>query len=331
MRPEVVEREPEAIFAGAASRSDLERRYRRRPLIAAALLIATIIAAAGAVLLLVGDDEKEQDTARGEGNVVLRASEGSRLASMPDAEAARLSEGKGQLPVPETREVSDGSATVTYRVDERELRSRLADAPATLTVPEIPIASRIRTPVIQQQFSNNCETAALAMLLASQGVEQDQTSLQEAVAHDGPLDPETGPDGGMVWGDPERGFVGRVDGGGTAGGFGVYEQPILDLANRYVDAVDLTGKGPDAVYQQLLRGRPVFTWIGLQDGPYETWQSPRGEEVTVNYGEHTVLLIGIEGDRLLVNDPLDGQRKWWSKAEFEVMFDRLDQRAISAA
>jgi uncharacterized protein YvpB len=328
--PEVVKEDPKAIFARSARRPDLERRYRRRPIIAAILVVAAVLAAAAAIIVGAGDDQsKRVGRNAAAGPVVLRGSEGAKLATLSAAEVSRLEAGRAPLPLELARVVEDGSSSVTYRLDRAALRERLAGAGGSVTVPERAVASRISTPVVQQRFQNNCETAALSMLLASQGVERDQAKLQEEVAHDGPLDPRTGPGGEMVWGDPERGFVGRVEGGGTAGGYGVYEQPILDLARRYVEPVDLSGKGPGAVYEKLLEGRPVFTWIGLQDGPYETWTSPAGEEVTANYGEHTVLLVGIEDDRVLVNDPLDGTRKWWTKSQFEQMFERLDSRAIS--
>lgn len=63
--------------------------------------------------------------------------------------------------------------------------------------------------------------------------------------------------------------------------------------------------------------------------PYETWTAPAGDEVTVNFGEHTVLLTGIAGNRIYVNDPIDGLKNVWSRPDFEAMWDLLDRRAIS--
>jgi uncharacterized protein YvpB len=51
--------------------------------------------------------------------------------------------------------------------------------------------------------------------------------------------------------------------------------------------------------------------------------------VTVNFGEHTVLLTGIAGDRIFVNDPLDGLKKVWTRAQFEAQWKLLGRRAIS--
>lgn len=52
-------------------------------------------------------------------------------------------------------------------------------------------------------------------------------------------------------------------------------------------------------------------------------------ETVARSAEHTVVLTGVEGDRLYVNDPLDGLRKVWTKAEFEAKWELLDRRAIS--
>lgn len=334
MRAQAMSSEPRAIYAAEARRPDLGRsrrqQVRRRRLAAVLIAVAALAFVVGVIAAVRGGDKGV--TSQPTEPVELVGADGSKLASLPSEDVERVARGEKRVPLPGTRTVENGNASITYRVDQPELRRRLAAAGGgTVTVPEQAVASRISTPVVQQRFPNNCETAALSMLLASQGTPQDQLALQRELPQDGPLDPVTGPDGEMVWGDPEKGYVGRVEGGGTAGGFGVYEGPILDLARQWVDPLDLSSESPSALYDQLLEGKPVFAWIGLQDGPYETWQSQGGEEVTVNYGEHTVLLVGIEGDRLLVNDPLDGVRKWWSKAEFEQMYERLDRRAISVA
>ncbi|MGI8440956.1 MAG: hypothetical protein ACR2NV_12345, partial [Thermoleophilaceae bacterium] len=73
-----------------------------------------------------------------------------------------------------------------------------------------------------------------------------------------------------------------------------------------------------------------MVWVGLTDGPYKTWRTPRGDRVTGNFGEHTVVLTGLRGDTLELNDPLVGRRTTWTRDEFEQMWQRLGRRAISA-
>jgi uncharacterized protein YvpB len=73
-----------------------------------------------------------------------------------------------------------------------------------------------------------------------------------------------------------------------------------------------------------------LVWVGLSEGPYASWHSPAGKVVTVNYGEHAVLLTGVNGDDVTVNDPLSGERLTWPKSQFEAMWDLLGRRALAA-
>ncbi len=184
-------------------------------------------------------------------------------------------------------------------------------------------------PVVRQAYRNNCETAALSMLLASVGVRVDQRQLQRAVRRSGPLDPRTASDGTVTWGDPDEGFVGRVRGGGVAGGFGVYPGPIRQLAARYGVALTDVSRRPVAqLIARLRAGRPVMTWIGLSQGPYRRWVSPAGKPIVVNFGEHVVVLVRLTRDGIVVNDPLTGTRKTWSVAQFTKMWRLLGRRGL---
>jgi uncharacterized protein YvpB len=71
-----------------------------------------------------------------------------------------------------------------------------------------------------------------------------------------------------------------------------------------------------------------MTWIGLSDGPFRSWRTPAGRQILGNFGEHTVVLTGLEDGRVSVNDPLDGRRKTWTTAQFELMWQRLGRRAL---
>ena len=299
-------------------------------------VIAVLALAAGGLAVAVlasGSDDRIADPLEREGRVTLVAGD-EVLASIEPERAARIAGGEVEIPVALTQRVERGPVTQTMAVSTDELRMRLAEAiaddpaQAVVEVPRRPVASRIEAPIVQQAYRNNCETAALSMLLATVGVEQDQLDLQELVAKAEPLDP-VGDGEEMIWGDPNEGYVGRAEGGGPAGGFGVFDQPIAALAGRWSEPVNLTGERPQEIYRRLLAGHAVMVWIGLSDGPYQTWRSPAGDDVTVNFGEHTVVLTGIEGDQLFVNDPIDGLRKTWSKADFEAMWELLDRRAVS--
>ena len=254
----------------------------------------------------------------------FRSGEQLNVPALADAVRRRL---------PRTQIVRRGRARVTFEVDRNAAArdiTRLEDGSGTIDVPRRAVASEITAPIVKQQLRNNCESAALSALLATAGIRKDQLELQKQFPRSGPPDP-VGTGASMVWGDPERGYVGRPEGGGVAGGFGVYQRPVAAIAARNGKRLhDISGEGPAAVYRTLLEGRAVMTWVGLQDGPYGSWRSPEGRDVRVNFGEHTVVLFGIRRDGALrVMNPLSGAREVWTKQVFETMFARLDRRALA--
>ncbi|MCW2953114.1 MAG: hypothetical protein JWQ48_2284 [Conexibacter sp.] len=227
-----------------------------------------------------------------------------------------------------------GTSSVLYRNDRAGVLRAVAGLSAAGGVVEVrrrALASRIAAPVIAQTLRNDCEATALQSLLATRGALVPQLRLQAELPRSGPLDP-IGAGAQRVWGDPESGFVGRPDGGGESGGFGVYQRPIQSLAARHgQQLVDLTRAAPARLYQQLLLGHAVMAWIGLSDGPYAQWHSPAGRLVRVDYGEHAVVLDGIDADGAVrVMNPLEGTQETWSRARFESAWGLLGRRALGA-
>jgi uncharacterized protein YvpB len=261
--------------------------------------------------------------------------DGRTLADQPTSRlGGRRSQAAMIERVPATTTINDGRAKIHGRTERRslgrEIKRAVAAGGGVIVVPWRPLAVNIRIPVVKQTLQDDCEVTALSMLLRFAGKRVDQLTLQRQVARSGPLDPELGPQG-EVWGDPRLGFVGRPDGGGPAGGFGVYQGPIAALARQHgVDTRDLSRRSPQAIYRTLLSGKPVMVWVGLSEGPYATWHSPSGALVRVNYGEHAVLLTGVSGEDVTVNDPLSGEKLTWPKSQFEAMWDLLGRRALGA-
>ncbi|MFY9468669.1 MAG: C39 family peptidase [Solirubrobacterales bacterium] len=235
--------------------------------------------------------------------------------------------------LPATAAVETGRSRVTYRVDRPATVRRavaLGLAGGQVETVASPLASRIGARVVKQRYRNNCETAALSSLMSALGTAVSQTQLQSELTRSGPADPSETQDG-KVWGDPDQGFVGRVTGGGTAGGFGVYPGPIADLAERYgVRLDDLTDVKAAKLYARVKAGGPVMAWIGLSDGPYGEWSSPGGKRIRVNWGEHVVVLTGIsEAGMLRVMNPLTGTVERWDKPTFEAKWNLLGRRALA--
>ena len=194
----------------------------------------------------------------------------------------------------------------------------------------VPLWSRIALRPVRQVLHNDCEATSLSMLLAAAGIHAGQLELQARLPRSGPLDPEPVAGSRLFrWGDPERGFVGRPAGGGTEGGFGVYEPPIRALAARYgVHLADLRGRGVAVVRAAVLAGHPVLAWVGLAAGPYLSWLTPSRGEITVDLNEHAVVLVGAGRGYVLVDNPLTGERERWSDALFSYRWKLLGRRAL---
>lgn len=229
---------------------------------------------------------------------------------------------------------SRGNARISYVYDVEATGRRalaLAGDGGRVQAVRKPRSARILAPVVRQFERNTCEAAALHILLATTGVRVSQRRLQAAFPRSGPLDP-VGTGTNRTWGDPDRGYVGRPEGGGTAGGFGIYPGPVAATARRYGRRLtDLTSSTPTRIYARLLAGRAVIAWIGLTAGPYGAWRSPQGSPIKVNFGEHTIVLTGIErnGDLRVVN-PLNGTLERWSQPRFEAAWQLLGRRALGA-
>ena len=233
--------------------------------------------------------------------------------------------------LPRSVRVRAGRVSSTVALDRGRLAARIVRATEPrLAVAGRPTAVRIDAPVVAQKLRNNCETAALEILLATTGVRIDQLKLQAQLDRSGPLDPE-GQEPSEVWGDPDQGYVGRADGTGPAGGFGVYPRPVARLAARFGRKLtDLTGAPLAALRRRILSGHAVMVWIGLGDGPYWSWTSPGGRAIRVNLNEHTIVLVGVRrtGAFEAIN-VLEGTREVLTPDELLAAWDLLGRRALA--
>lgn len=222
--------------------------------------------------------------------------------------------------------VRQGALSAAIRWPPRSLATlgRAAQSPGVTSVRVDVRVTRIeiRRPHLRQAWRNNCETAALSMLL---GGKPDQQRLQRLLPVSSPLEARAAAQG-VVWGDPQEGFVGRVQ----AGGYGVYEVPLLALARKSGAAVDNLSRSPFVRLMDALRsGRPVLTWVTLGASSPWSWRTPRGRVVRADRAEHAVVLVGWQPGRVVYLDPWDGSRKVQDIATFDARWRALGQRAIT--
>lgn len=175
----------------------------------------------------------------------------------------------------------------------------------------IPIQAAVRLNVAyhHQEHPLSCEVASLLMALRYKGVEVTETTLIDQL----PIS-DAGPRGkNNIWGDPDLGFVGNIDGSMPNTGYGVYEQPIYDVATKYRPAKIISNSSIDDLLNELANDNPVVVWgVSIGRSRDISWKTPEGKTITALLDEHARTLIGFTGTRdkpvlMILLDPIYGE------------------------
>lgn len=149
-------------------------------------------------------------------------------------------------------------------------------------------------PFHRQEHSLSCEIASLRSALLYRGVDIRESDLIALL----PFDPT--PKRLGLWGDPHKGFVGDIDGKMFKTGYGVYWEPITDVANNFRRSEYFIGWGTVRLAQELEKGNPVIVWNYLGKGDLGVWRTPEGKVIVGINGEHSRVAMGYAG---LKEDP----------------------------
>jgi uncharacterized protein YvpB len=178
----------------------------------------------------------------------------------------------------------------------------------------------------EQEHELSCEAAALTMVLRYYGV----PVVESDVIGKMPLDPTARM--GDVWGDPEQGFVGNIDGEMAKTGYGIYWNAMARLASAWKKTVVLSNGSLSDLILNLDENRPVIAW-GL-DGPGKklSWKTPAGREVVAFSTEHARVVYGYEGTAsaptgFFIMDPRHGPT-FWSTEKFLKDWDSFGRKGI---
>lgn len=199
---------------------------------------------------------------------------------------------------------------------------------AVVRIEPIKPAVRLPVPYHRQEHALSCEVASLLMALEFRGVTTTESELIKELPVSDP-GPRRAND---VWGDPNLGFVGNIDGRMPDGGYGVYEQPIYDLATKYRPAKILTNATLDDVIKELGNGNPIVVWGVSGVGKDISWTTPDGKAISAKMDEHARTLIGYTGDSnnpqlLILLDPIYGEIRM-TVNDFMANWGKLDERAV---
>jgi uncharacterized protein YvpB len=208
-------------------------------------------------------------------------------------------------------------AAVVERAMEREIGSPgwQPDARAFL----------FQVPFHRQEHALSCEVASLRSALLGIGVDVPEWDLWLELPKD-PA-PKTWTAERLVWGDPNRGFVGDVNGRMPSTGYGVFVEPLSSVANLHASSSRIRVDDPKAIDAALSKGYPIIVWSALGRSPFvTTWETPEGTEVKAPIYEHTLVVVGYRGssdwiEGLYVIDSLTAIRyETWDEFQYRTSF-----------
>lgn len=192
---------------------------------------------------------------------------------------------------------------------------------------EVPLLSQL------PELPRGCEVTSLAMLLQYESVKVGKMELAKNIKKD--PTPKTYQNERIHFGNPNVGFVGDMY-SYSKPGYGVYNQPIEELANRYLPnrVVNLTGKDFSEIVNQIINDQPVWvitntTFRELPESQFETWMTIQGE-IEITYKEHSVVITGFDEKFIYFNDPLANQKnRQIPKDDFVKAWEQMGMQAIA--
>ena len=184
-------------------------------------------------------------------------------------------------------------------------------------------------PTINQypNYPTGCESVAITILLRYYGISLSPNNIIDNLKKGSLPYYENDVTYG---GNPELEFVGNPY---SSSSYGVYENPIADVANMYKSGVNVRNNYPFSEVLNLVKNnRPVVVWTSIGFAvPYisQTWiYKPTMEKISWKANEHAVVLIGYNDNEVIISDPIDGRIKYQNRSIFESRYNYYGKKAI---
>jgi uncharacterized protein YvpB len=190
-------------------------------------------------------------------------------------------------------------------------------------------AVNLAVPYHRQEHALSCEVASLLMALDYKGIKVTESELIQQLPVS---DPEPRHQNN-IWGDPNLGFVGNIDGTMPNTGYGVYEQPIYDLASKYRSAKIIANGTLADLITELTNNNPIVVWGKVVGRTKDiSWTTPEGKIINAQLDEHARTLIGFTGNSdnpklMILLDPIYGEIRLTVK-DFLKNWELLDKKAV---
>ncbi|MDR7078897.1 uncharacterized protein YvpB [Neobacillus niacini] len=182
---------------------------------------------------------------------------------------------------------------------------------------DVPLLNQMDAP----QLYNGCEVTSLAMILNYKGIPVTKNQLAQEIERV-PLQYNNGGNG-----NPNTGFVGNME---VGPGLGVFHEPIFELAQKYLNAADLTNSSFNQLLKEVANGNPVWvittsTFAPVSD--FETWQTPEGT-VDITYKMHSVVITGYDSANIYINNPYGTKNQKVDRESFIKAWEQMGKQAV---
>lgn len=186
---------------------------------------------------------------------------------------------------------------------------------------------KLDVPLVKQKRPLSCEAAALTSALNYFGIDITEEKIIDQMPFDKTIKSND------VWGDPDTGFVGDIDGRSIESGYGIYWRAIAKLSSDWKKADWLINGTVRDITNQIKQRRPVLVWISaLPNANIIFWKTSSGKIVRALQDQHVIVVSGYEGSSDLplgfhVMDPDEGMR-FMNYDDFIARWDRFERPAV---
>lgn len=175
----------------------------------------------------------------------------------------------------------DSNKVHSYRFTTR-------DQSTTLSVPSYP-----------QSHMYSCMASAARQALAYRGVYVSENTILAQIGYDNTPFQGAWGDPSAIWGDPEVGVTGNIDGasGGISWGYGAHAGPTSRAISNYRANEIKSGWTVQGIAQEIANGNPVIVWWvnGVWPAYTVNWKTPGGRTVSGVNSMHVQVVKGFTG------------------------------------
>lgn len=161
-------------------------------------------------------------------------------------------------------------------------------------------ATSINVPSYRQAHMYSCMATAARNALAFKGVSVAESAVLSRIGYDNTAWSGTWSEGGAVWGDPEAGIVGDVDGkaNNIGWGYGSHWTPVASAINGFGRTAEIkSGWNVAGIATEIANGNPVIVWWvnGVWPAYEVNWKTPGGKSIRAVNSMHVQVVKGFTG------------------------------------